>query len=601
MLREVFGRILIALSLALLVACVAKREEEAGEWLSIQVQAHMLETKTTLSDDGDETSFHFDVGDEMGFFADGILENARLVCKDAVNGSFSGKILVSGPQTEVRSSVDYYAYYPYSKAAGNDISALTATLPATQKAPFDDGADFIVADPITEEYDPDVFPVLTLEFNTHLFAVVKLNVTNTNEAYAGEQILSIGLKSTGEPLAGQFTFSAVDGDVEFTDDPNYLSDQVMVEYEIPPSLDVGVTHSVYAVVNATSYASGSLSLVVNTTNYIFTKTSRKVLRPKTYQMTSLSTVDISSASRRKRVRTLILWGDSLTSGALCSAVQAQLGNNWLVYWGGVPGDISEIIACRQGALEMVTGASDFILPAKAEDSVQISNLQWRDVVNGNVKYGNIVHNWTFRGSSPQLNPLIINGIECKVSYNQSDKKVYLNRMTDGDEVVIPARSSVSTYGSRVFRNADVIVVYMGTNSRPSENRLIYLHDKMKEYLTEQDAVMIVNGFHQSTTDLPQYWKPSYVEAMTAHYGRYFNDQRTEGGGDNAIPLMKEIGQITDESMISDVDWEYINRGDWPYSWFVTESVPGDYTHLNNYGAKVQAILLRRRMAELGLL
>ena len=110
--------------------------------------------------------------------------------------------------------------------------------------------------------------------------------------------------------------------------------------------------------------------------------------------------------------------------------------------------------------------------------------------------------------------------------------------------------------------------------------------------------MFVLGFHQSPTDMPRYWSEEYVSNFTAEYGDYFIDQRTLGGGANAIPLMFEIGQITDESQISETDLEYIDRGDWPLSWF---RKAGDVHPNDAYGAKVQAILLRRRMAELGLL
>lgn len=110
---KIFGRYIIALSLALLTACMAKHEDEAREWLSIQVQAYTPETKTTLSDDGSETTFLFSTGDKLGFFADGVLNNQPLNCTNGASGDFSGKILLSGSQTATLPSLDYYAYYPY--------------------------------------------------------------------------------------------------------------------------------------------------------------------------------------------------------------------------------------------------------------------------------------------------------------------------------------------------------------------------------------------------------------------------------------------------------------------------------------------------------
>jgi len=193
---------------------------------------------------------------------------------------------------------------------------------------------------------------------------------------------------------------------------------------------------------------------------------------------------------------------------------------------------------------------------------------------------------------------LIKGIECEISWDSENNRHKLRRLSDGDAVEIPARTEVVTWGARAYADADVIQVYMGTNGRPSDEKLIELHDKMKTHLSNPEAHMFVLGFHQSPTDFPQYWKQTYVDAMTTHYGSYFIDQRTLGGGVNAVPLMLEIGQITDPSQVSATDQTYIDRGDWPLSW---SRGPGDVHPTYTEGNVVQAILLRRRMAELGLL
>lgn len=591
--NKTFGRTLFILSLALLPACTA-HVEEAGEWLTIAVKASGPATKTTMTDDGSDTKFRFSAGDKMGFFADGVLNNKPLTCTDAASGSFSGSINLTESQTIARPSIDYYAYYPYDKIAGTDPSALTATLPSTQRAPFDGQADYLVAVPVTDKYDVDDFPDLNFVFSTHLFAVVKLSVINTDDAFAGEQLLSIGLKSTdpGTPLAGQFTFSVVDGNVDFTDE----SYQVLVEYATPPTLGKGITHNVYAVVNAASYASGKLSLVVNTTNNTFTVPSQIALSLNTNQMTALNTVDIASASRRNRVRTIVLWGDSITGHSLLLAVQEQLGANWNVIRGGVAGDSAQQVASRQGGLPMYTGSSSFKIPASSEQYVYIDGIYYRD----GETYGQATHEWTFKaGYTPQLNPLIIQGVECEISYDTEQEKRRIRRLADGEnDVDVPARSEVSTYGSRAYKNVDVIVVEMGGNSRTTDERLIGFHNAMFDHLTNPNAKIIVNGFCMSSTDWPTHWTSSYVTKFTNEYGNYFIDQRTLSGGANAIRMMKELGQITDESQIGDSDWVYINRGDWPISWFRS---PTDIHPNDQYGAKVLAINLRRRMDKLGLL
>ena len=78
--KRVFGRIVMVLSLALLTACSARKEEEAREWLTISVQAQVDATKSTLSNDGSVTSFTFEKGDLIGLFANRVLNNFKLTC-----------------------------------------------------------------------------------------------------------------------------------------------------------------------------------------------------------------------------------------------------------------------------------------------------------------------------------------------------------------------------------------------------------------------------------------------------------------------------------------------------------------------------------------
>ena len=594
----------MALSLALMGACTAEMPEQlppkVGEKINIQIKVQLPLTKTTIDEEGSKSNFAFETGDNIGFFADGELDNIRLTCSNGATGAFGASILIPKEKQSSEPSINYYAYYPYIRSAGSDPTALRGTLPSTQNAPFDGLADYMVANTLTDKYDVVDFPVLCFTFASHLFSIVKLSVTNSSVTYEGEEILSIGVRSTdGTALAGMFTFDATNPVAVpiFTEDSNYLSNQVMVEYPegSRPTLGTGKTHSVYAVVKAGSYAGGKLQLVVNTTTYHFSKLSAKALSLSRTKVTALGATDIASMARRNRVRTLVMWGDSITGSDQLKAFRAELGPNWNVIRSGVAGDIAQQVAGRQGGLPVYTGASSFTLPASSAEYVDIDGIYY--YYNG--AYGQVSHEWTYKsGYTPELNPLIINGIECEISYDTERKQRRLRRLADGEATVIPARTPVSTYGSRAYAGVDAIVVYIGTNGRPSDALLMDVHDKMKAHLTNPEALMFVLGFHQSTTDNPTRWTSAYVSAFTAHYGDYFIDQRTLGGGVNAVPLMLEMGQITDPSQVTTTDQTYIDRGDWPLSWF---RAPGDEHPNGQYGAKVQAILLRRRMAELGLL
>lgn len=592
------------LSLALLASCTAEMSEQipqkVGERTHIQISAQSLLTKTTISEEGAKSNFAFETGDAIGFFANGKLENIKLTCSNGATGAFGASILIPKEKQAAEPSINYYAYSPYSRLAGSDLSALRGTLPATQNAPFDGMADYMVANMVTDKYDVVDFPDLSFTFGSHLFSIVKLSVTNTSDTYKGEEILSIGLRSTdGTTLAGVFTFDVTNpaADPVFTTDPNYLQDQVMVEFPegSRPTLGTGTTHSVYAVVKAGDYVGGKLQLVVNTTNYYFSKSSAKALSFSCSKVTALGAADVSAMTRRKRVRTIVLWGDSITGNSLLVAVRNQLGANWNVVRSGVAGDSAQQVASRQGGLPMYTQSTAFTLPASSEEYVYIDGIYW--YYNG--AYGQATHEWTYKsGYTPELNPLIINGIECEISWDTSLGKRRLRRLADGEATEIPARTPVSTYGSRAYADADAIAVYIGTNGRPADATIIDIQNRMKAHLTDPEALMFVWGFHQSTTDMPQYWTADYISAMGSAYGDYFIDQRTLGGGVNAVPLMLEMGQITDPSQVSDTDQTYIDRGDWPLSWF---RKAGDVHPNDTYGAKVMAILLRRRMAQLGLL
>lgn len=195
-----------------------------------------------------------------------------------------------------------------------------------------------------------------------------------------------------------------------------------------------------------------------------------------------------------------------------------------------------------------------------------------------------------------MNPILIDGIECEAIYDEINGR-RIRRLTDGEEKVISPRTQVLTNGARNCADADVMVVQVSYNDNVSDVYRKNLMDKMKAHLTNDEATMLINGYCASATDFPQYLKETYSKNFTDFYGDCLMDHVREGGGKNAVPLMLEIGQITNEDQITAKDWEYINRDEWPLSWFVGEG----NVHPNTYGSTVMAILLRRRMAELGLL
>lgn len=304
--QQLSKSIIIACSLIFVGACQAERLDTptwVGEGLPVEISAKTsLDTRTSLADMGDMSAFRFNGGDRIGFFAEDIQTNLAFQCADAGVGSFTGCLdTATEEQREYHSSMRYFAYYPYSSSAGTEASALKGTLPSIQSASFDSNADYLVADIVEDVYDINDFPKLSFTFSHHLFAIVKLSITNSSDELADEKILSIGLKSSGSVLAGSFTFDITHpgNDVIFSAEPTELSNGVMVCYDVSdrPILDVGKTHVVYAVVNAADFASGTLKMVVETTNYHFSIETKKDISLSKNQVTVFPTVDVSDSEK----------------------------------------------------------------------------------------------------------------------------------------------------------------------------------------------------------------------------------------------------------------------------------------------------------------
>ena len=111
-----------------------------------------------------------------------------------------------------------YAYYPYGGAnEGRDVNSLTGTLPATQ--PMDGGTT------LHGDYKYGRATTATAEWGyefefRHLFSLGRFVVDATGTPLAGESLrsLTVSVSRSGEgvPIAGDFTFSAVDGDWSMT-------------------------------------------------------------------------------------------------------------------------------------------------------------------------------------------------------------------------------------------------------------------------------------------------------------------------------------------------------------------------------------------------
>lgn len=311
--------ILLIFSCLITGACrreIPQAPNEIRGSISIELAAKIPETKSIISEGIGVSSFLFEENDSIAFFAGDLLQNCGLKCINP-SGKFRGLLELDSPeQTESRPSIWYYSYSPYTSNAGSDPSSLRGKLPTVQSAPFDGHADYLVATPLENRYDIDNFPNLFFDFSTHLFAIVKLSVTTTVDM-SDEQIDYIGLRSTVTPLTGFFNFDVTDPSqlAILSSNPEDVSQWAKVRYaeDKRPSLEKDAIHTVYAVVNAATYAAGSLRLVIQTTkNRYYLPTTASVTLSRE-AVTVFPTVDLTRPE-------IVKSGDIISSFSLSDGV-----------------------------------------------------------------------------------------------------------------------------------------------------------------------------------------------------------------------------------------------------------------------------------------
>ena len=95
-----------------------------------------------------------------------------------------------------------------------------------------------------------------------------------------------------------------------------------------------------------------------------------------------------------------------------------------------------------------------------------------------------------------------------------------------------------------------------------------------------------------------YWTTDYRNTMYTAFGANYLDLKTEGVSD-AYNLLVETGVLKQGQSMSDADAEAVGLGYWPQSFASTNNYSD--VHFNGYGSKAMAILVKRKMKELGYL
>ena len=295
--------------------------EQTFEWSVNALQQADEGTKTTL----ESNQLKWQSGDKIGVFIEGRQTN-RAFTNTGENG-FSGG-LVKG--MESGANVKYYAYYPFQPNAAS-VTNIEATLPASQVAPFDPSANFMTADAVTASYNESDMPPITYNFTNQLFGIVKIVVKNTDEALKEQKILGISMEAAdGSTLAGDFNFDATEVGAKAIFSDSEKSSMVTMSYpaESEPLLGTEMSHQFYLFVNPV--AVNGINVVVRTTDYVFTINSTKKVEFSKGSVNVLPEINLNGLEKKKRVRTCLLWGDSITNYSYLNKMKELLGSDWVV-------------------------------------------------------------------------------------------------------------------------------------------------------------------------------------------------------------------------------------------------------------------------------
>ena len=217
-----FNKIFVAAAVAVIAAGCVK--EQVGD-IDLPVEEEVVvvadapklfaeldepETRTCIDADANATgklSMLWTPSDEVGVFTSGGDKNVKYVNDEqsvnVPNASFSATAPVNGNIQ--------YVYYPYSSANnGKEATALSGTVPAEQ----------VMGQSITGDYKYGTLKSVTedggykFKFN-NMFSLVRFNIDATGTALADATLETVTLTVTRDgaavPVAGDFTFSAVDG------------------------------------------------------------------------------------------------------------------------------------------------------------------------------------------------------------------------------------------------------------------------------------------------------------------------------------------------------------------------------------------------------
>ena len=528
--------------LALLSSCTGKLEVESGDKIAVSATAHITcDTRTSLNG----VKLSWVESDGMGVFIDGVQNNASFLYHSS---KFDGFFCRTGAVPSERS---VYAYYPLNVYHLSSDTKITGNLPTVQNAPFHAKADYMVADKGSIYYDEENLPAINITFNRHLFSILKINVTNSDESLKDEKLMGIRIKSRTKILSGTFTFDVSDGAsavAVFSEDTQLTHKYIDLNYGSGTALGKDKAFTLYAIVPVGTYAAKDISLTVYTENLQGTVVANREMTLANGTIYDLQKIDFAKLTKTAAKKTVLCFGDSITTGTVTGTLQSLLGNDWKVYIAGVSGEKVLQIMSRQGAAPLYL-AGGFIIPASSSQSVAVGTTFYsRHHTDGEIADKPdtpiMVNLQAYSGNATYCgvtNPFMVKGVECSISSNGGT--LYLQRSTDGEAVDCSSEEFVQAvpYAFWKLGNPDVTTVYMGTNgvytsnTKKGRTRDEVLTDFYEMVRSNTTGEFIAIGYHHSS------WTESYAATMTSAFGNHYLDLRTVGW-QNAETIAKQVGE-----------------------------------------------------------
>lgn len=584
----------------------------------VPVSVGISETKTVIAD----KQISFSGSETMSLVCEGL--NAAKISNDGLElNQFHGEFVAVGQN---KAGASFYAIYPYVGVGQNGNEE--GWLPVAQRAPFDATANFMCSDKVTADYNEQAMPQLSMSMN-QLMGIVRVTFTNSSEAYSNDVIKDVILSSTSQ-LAGNFTvkFNSEGNPVpEFSSDAS-ASTRVIASYPATESLGLNKVHEVYLFVNPVEIKDAEINIV--TDRHQFTRKAAGSFTAKQGDLTYMDPMDLASTFDSEELvkKTLVVWGDSYTNRSQQSPhadrcnyayhLQQMLGSGWQIYNGGSSGDVTNTIAARQGGIQLVINSTDFTIPADqtpvAIDGLYSSKNYWfTDATADNPSVYTKIARFSL------VNPLEIvvedaagnevARVEGNVTINGAEA-THFTRTTPGEAVTVPAYSKVTTFAAKNLRNPDLTVIYMGQNGGFKTLEILYnQYRAMIDYaFPDGEEDYIVLGFHNHETVTKWNENNAYWDFFGGASG--FGVNEAEGRPvSRFVNLYKELtgpdykdylvisGAAPSVQDVRPEDVEYVANGMIPYSYWINPT--NNDIHPNEFGAKAFAMLIYRKMVELG--